>query len=135
MLRLIVIVIIVLQYMTVAFHYNSNNIKRTRNNLQPLNVLINNDTPKLTKFPGSLSNFNEKLVGSVKKLLILLYNDDSIYARFAALETIARVPYFAYISCLHVILSSLLSLSSSLILSSSLLISSSLSLSLSLSSV
>ena len=109
MLRLIVIVIIVLQYMTVAFHsININNIKRTSNNLQPLNVLINNETPKLTKFPGSLSNFNEKLVGSVKKLLILLYNDDSIYARFAALETIARVPYFAYISCLHVILSSLL---------------------------
>jgi len=99
--------------MTVAFHYNNNNIKRTRNNFQSLNVLINNETPKLTKFPSSLSNFNEKLVGSVKKLLILLYNDDSIYARFAALETIARVPYFAYISCLHVIPSSSLLLSSS----------------------
>ena len=112
MIKLIVVILIVLQYMTVAFHYNNNNIKRTKNNLS-LNVLINKDQPNVTKFPSSVSNFNEKLVGSVKKLLILLYNDDSIYARFAALETIARVPYFAYISCLHVISSSASASSSS----------------------
>ena len=53
------------------------------------------------EFPHIVSKLNEKLVVTVKNLLILLYPAENIYARFAALETIARVPYFAYISCLH----------------------------------
>lgn len=39
-------------------------------------------------------------VSAVKTLLGLIYGDRH-YARFAALETIARVPYFSYISVLH----------------------------------
>ncbi len=45
-------------------------------------------------------NFNKQLIDSAKAVL------DGVYAgrdfqRFYVLETIARVPYFAYLSCLH----------------------------------
>lgn len=80
-------------------HHIVNNHHSTK-----LKVLVNDERPSLVidqEFPNIVSKFNEKLVLTVKSLLILLYNEDNIYARFAALETIARVPYFAYISCLH----------------------------------
>ena len=41
-----------------------------------------------------------KLVDYIVFLIDLLYKDKP-YARFYVLETIARVPYFSYISCLH----------------------------------
>lgn len=42
----------------------------------------------------------KKLVDYIVFLIDLLY-DDKPYQRFYVLETIARVPYFSYISCLH----------------------------------
>ncbi|CAM9475339.1 unnamed protein product, partial [Phaeothamnion confervicola] len=40
------------------------------------------------------------LVGTLKGAINSLFKDRD-YARFYALETIARVPYFSYLSCLH----------------------------------
>jgi len=42
----------------------------------------------------------KKLVDYIVFLIDLLY-EDKPYQRFYVLETIARVPYFSYISCLH----------------------------------
>lgn len=51
----------------------------------------------IIRFEQSLNFF---LTDSVIKVLDLLYTDQH-YARFFVLETIARVPYFAFISVLH----------------------------------
>ncbi|GAB2301041.1 Ubiquinol oxidase 4, chloroplastic/chromoplastic [Dionaea muscipula] len=51
----------------------------------------------IIKFEQSINIF---LTGSVIKVLDTLY-DDRHYARFFVLETIARVPYFAFMSVLH----------------------------------
>jgi ubiquinol oxidase len=48
----------------------------------------------------SIQTVSKLFVGSVKLFLILYYGNRP-YARFAALETIARVPYFSYTSVLH----------------------------------
>lgn len=50
--------------------------------------------------PRLIQQTNKITVGAVKDLLTLVYGKRH-YARFAALETIARVPYFSYTSVLH----------------------------------
>jgi hypothetical protein len=50
--------------------------------------------------PHFIQEANKFTVESAKNLLSLVYKDRE-YARFAALETIARVPYFSYTSVLH----------------------------------
>ena len=50
--------------------------------------------------PEFIQQLNKNTVELVKYGLVLYYGD-RFYARFAALETIARVPYFAYTSVLH----------------------------------
>jgi ubiquinol oxidase len=57
-------------------------------------VHVNKEIPKY------MQNINSNLVNIVKSLLTIIYGDRN-YARFAALETIARVPYFSYTSVLH----------------------------------
>lgn len=58
-----------------------------------------------TPIDEELKETNRKLVRSLKSFLFdRLYQGESIdrdYARFYALETIARMPYFSYLSCLH----------------------------------
>lgn len=44
--------------------------------------------------------FNKKLIDSVYDIICVLYKDKD-YPRFFVLETVARVPYFAYLSVLH----------------------------------
>jgi len=61
---------------------------------------ICNEMDKSVKLAGILQASNKALVGSMKTLLALYFNDRS-YAYFAALEKIATVPYFAYTSVLH----------------------------------
>lgn len=66
------------------------------------------DDYSLTKEPGMVENWvirfeqsvNVLLTDSVIKVLDLFYSDRH-YARFFVLETVARVPYFAFISVLH----------------------------------
>ena len=50
--------------------------------------------------PQYIQNINKFTVTAVKDMLGVIYGDRH-YARFAALETIARVPYFSYTSVLH----------------------------------
>lgn len=50
--------------------------------------------------PPHIQNFNKATIAVVKNILTLFYGKRHI-ARFAALETIARVPYFSYTSVLH----------------------------------
>lgn len=50
--------------------------------------------------PQSIQTINRLAIGAVKNILALFYGDRH-FARFAALETIARVPYFSYTSVLH----------------------------------
>lgn len=57
-------------------------------------------TDRVQTIPPNIERFNKWTVGMVKSLLMTLYGDRN-YARFAALETIARVPYFSYTSVLH----------------------------------
>jgi len=47
--------------------------------------------------------FNKAVVGTIKSVLFdtLFAGKDRDYARFYALETIARMPYFSYLSVLH----------------------------------
>lgn len=58
------------------------------------------DFLKEPSIPAVISTSNKALVGGIKDILSIYYGDRH-YARFAALETIARVPYFAYTSVLH----------------------------------
>lgn len=53
-----------------------------------------------SKVPILISKSNKAFVDVVKSILLSFYGD-RYYARFAALETIARVPYFSYTSVLH----------------------------------
>jgi len=53
-----------------------------------------------TEAGGAVDQFNAAAVKGVKGLIDLLMADRA-FARFYALETIARVPYFAYLSVLH----------------------------------
>lgn len=50
--------------------------------------------------PPVVQTLNKMAVCGVKGVLELMYKDRP-YAKFAALETIARVPYFSYTSVLH----------------------------------
>jgi ubiquinol oxidase len=50
--------------------------------------------------PEYMSEINKYSVTLIKNILSLAFGDRDI-ARFYALETIARVPYFAYTSLLH----------------------------------
>jgi len=52
------------------------------------------------KVPDFVADANKAIVDSIKGALFALYGERH-YARFHALETIARVPYFAYTSVLH----------------------------------
>jgi ubiquinol oxidase len=52
------------------------------------------------KVPDFVAGANKAIVDSIKGALFALYGERH-YARFHALETIARVPYFAYTSVLH----------------------------------
>jgi len=48
--------------------------------------------------------FNKKLIDTVYDIICFLYpvkGNQRDFARFFVLETVARVPYFAYLSCLH----------------------------------
>jgi len=47
-----------------------------------------------------LFNFNKVVIDTVYDIICVLYKDNN-YARFFVLETVARVPYFAYLSLLH----------------------------------
>lgn len=49
---------------------------------------------------GRAASFNKLLIDSVKGTIDIAYRGRDIQ-RFYVLETIARVPYFSYLSCLH----------------------------------
>lgn len=61
---------------------------------------IDVDKDTYTELPQHIQQFNKAVVSSVKDFIIFFYGD-RYYARFHALETIARVPYFSYVSVLH----------------------------------
>lgn len=67
-----------------------------------------NDSNPSTKFGSPLSesvkDANRFAVGFLKSTIFdtVFAGDDRAYARFYALETIARVPYFSYLSVLHI---------------------------------
>mmetsp|Transcript_2841 Transcript_2841/g.5093 ORF Transcript_2841/g.5093 Transcript_2841/m.5093 type:complete len:334 (-) Transcript_2841:448-1449(-) len=45
-------------------------------------------------------NFNSAIINTSKDIIDFFYRDND-YARFYVLETVARVPYFAYLSVMH----------------------------------
>jgi len=47
-----------------------------------------------------LFGLNKVIIDSVKGIIDVVYNNND-FARFYVLETVARVPYFAYLSVLH----------------------------------
>ena len=58
--------------------------------------------------PGTMDEgifkFNKQLIDTVYDIICFLYpvkGNERDFARFFVLETVARVPYFAYLSCLH----------------------------------
>lgn len=62
--------------------------------------------PSLTphKMNERIFNLNKLIVDGVYSIICLLYpvtGKDRDFARFYVLETVARVPYFAYLSVLH----------------------------------
>jgi ubiquinol oxidase len=57
-----------------------------------------------TTMDQGIFDFNKKLIDTVYDIVCLLYpvkGTERDYARFFVLETVARVPYFAYLSVLH----------------------------------
>lgn len=73
----------------------------------------NNDTPPTAtdvqvhdtaKMDAGIYQFNKQLIDSVYNIICFLYpvkGSDRDFVRFYVLETVARVPYFAYLSMLH----------------------------------
>ena len=59
-------------------------------------------TPEDAPLSPAVIALNKALVGTIKSSIDVAYHDRDI-ARFYVLETIARVPYFAYMSCLHLL--------------------------------
>ena len=56
------------------------------------------------KMDEGIFNFNKVLIDTVYDIICLLYpvrGNERDFARFFVLETVARVPYFAYLSVLH----------------------------------
>jgi hypothetical protein len=74
--------------------------------MEGLGVNFGNDNEGIVQkkndldIPVAIQSFNKNTVDAVKCVLSMVYKDRP-YARFAALETIARVPYFSYTSVLH----------------------------------
>jgi len=56
--------------------------------------------PEPAELEERIYTLNKLIVDSVYKVICLLY-DGNDYARFFVLETVARVPYFAYLSVMH----------------------------------
>merc|ERR1719502_1399956 len=65
---------------------------------------VSMDGPSDTKVPAELEqrvyDLNKFIVDTVYKAICFIY-DGNDYARFFVLETVARVPYFAYLSVMH----------------------------------
>lgn len=62
------------------------------------------DKGQATKMDERIFAFNKVLIDTVYELICFLYpvkGTERDYARFFVLETVARVPYFAYLSVLH----------------------------------
>lgn len=57
-------------------------------------------TPQPKMMDDRLFAVNKKLIDTVYDIICVLYKDKD-YPRFFVLETVARVPYFAYLSVLH----------------------------------
>lgn len=56
------------------------------------------------KMDEAIFKFNKFLIDSVYEIICILYpvrGNERDFARFFVLETVARVPYFAYLSVLH----------------------------------
>ena len=70
-------------------------------------VAISTETPKeLTRreMDERIFGFNKVLIDTVYEVICFLYpvtGSDRDFARFYVLETVARVPYFAYLSVMH----------------------------------
>lgn len=63
---------------------------------------VPNTLPSTESVPKWVNDVNKALVDSIKDLLAGQFEGEGReYARFYALETIARVPYFSYTSVLH----------------------------------
>ena len=62
---------------------------------------VNSDPKRMDE---GIFKFNKQLIDTVYNIICFLYpvrGNDRDFARFFVLETVARVPYFAYLSCLH----------------------------------
>ena len=56
--------------------------------------------PAPKKMDDRLFTLNKKIIDTVYDIICFVYRDKD-YPRFFVLETVARVPYFAYLSVLH----------------------------------
>jgi hypothetical protein len=74
--------------------------RRTLSKLSQLNLLAT-DVDMADELPQWIQTTNRLTVDAIKVALSLLISEERPYARFYALETIARVPYFSYTSVLH----------------------------------
>mmetsp|Transcript_3560 Transcript_3560/g.5827 ORF Transcript_3560/g.5827 Transcript_3560/m.5827 type:complete len:312 (+) Transcript_3560:24-959(+) len=71
--------------------------------------LLSSAAPPPTMMEEGIYNFNKLVIDSVYDLICLLYSKNDLRkhsiaectARFYVLETVARVPYFAYLSVMH----------------------------------
>lgn len=94
----LVLLILLPSYLN-SFHLNSYLVKKQCHSAFKLKTSANEFYDELT-LPDFIQQFNKFTVSTVKEALVLTYGDRD-FARFYALETIARVPYFSYVSVLH----------------------------------
>lgn len=76
----------------------------TKNAAQSQGIYYPNNSADEQGMDERIYTFNKVLIDTVYEIICFLYpvrGTDRDYARFYVLETVARVPYFAYLSVLH----------------------------------
>jgi ubiquinol oxidase len=98
----VVLVVFLLKLLTVeCFVVNLKSLRLKQVRVpSTLKMATIDETPSEYDLPESIQSATKFGIGLVKQALVVFYGDRH-YARFAALETIARVPYFSYTSVLH----------------------------------
>ena len=102
-MNLVFLSFILLNYIIHSYSLKTISFKKPKSSLIYLlktNEELSKEEVKYKGVSPTIQNINKVSVELVKGLLFLYYGDRH-YARFAALETIARVPYFSYTSVLH----------------------------------
>jgi len=92
------------KHSTTQIYVNNQDSKDASTVTTTTGVAVAKETAPANKMDETIFTFNKVLIDTVYDLICLLYpvrGTPRDFARFYVLETVARVPYFAYLSVLH----------------------------------